>query len=191
MIFEEDIVINISDLGFSQIYLSSIKVKKIEKWFDKSLKNFKPIPVRDFNGNGRLTLTDGHTRTYIAWLNGIKELPAIYDRDEELVANNISSEMYLNCIMWCKRLKIDKISDFSDRILSGKDYKNLWNRRCERLLYLVQVLQNGTIKRKIFEEKETKLKEKDIYIYGISKDLKTIYCENNNGVLSEIKINEI
>ena len=185
---EDLMVININDLGFSQIYLSSKKIESIQKWFDKSLKNFDPIPVRDFIGKGQLFLTDGHTRTFVAWKNGIKELPVLYDKDEDLVTNDLSLEMYLNCINWCKRLKINNISDFSNRILSEEKYNELWNKRCDRLHYLVKALKNGKIAREFFIEKENQLKEKDLYIYGISKDLKILYCENNYEEQFEIRI---
>ena len=185
--FSGKISININELGFSQIYLSSKKIENVNKWFNKSLNNFEPIPVRDFKGNGKLILTDGHTRSYIAWKSGIEEVPAIYDKDEKLVTNEISNEMYLNCIRWCERLKILRIEDFSERILDENRYKELWINRCLKMQNLVLYLKNNKTKNNIINETIEELKFMDIYVYGISENLNTLFCENSFGELLEIE----
>ena len=129
-----------------------------------SLKNFDPIPVRDFTGNGKLVLTDGHTRTYIAWKTGIKELPAIYDNDIELVSNDISLEMYINCIKWCERLQIKEISNFSKRVLSEKKYKELWEKRCDKMHNLVKALKCNKIDKICFKEREIDLQKMNMFM---------------------------
>ena len=81
-------LINIDSLCLSQIYLNSDKIASIMKWFDSQcMDNFQPVQVHDF-GNNAYTLTDGHTRTYIAYKNGISALPALYDNDD-IVASKV------------------------------------------------------------------------------------------------------
>ncbi|MBO5167304.1 MAG: hypothetical protein J6B90_12000, partial [Lachnospiraceae bacterium] len=61
------------DLGLSQIYLNKSKIESIEKWFNPDdLSNFTPLTVHNY-GNGRYTLTDGHSRAYVAYKHGLKE----------------------------------------------------------------------------------------------------------------------
>jgi len=50
------------------------------------MKNFEPIYVHDFMKNGNFHITDGHTRAFIAWKYGIKQIPYIYD-ESEIVAS--------------------------------------------------------------------------------------------------------
>ena len=182
--------INIDKLHFSQIYLSIEKIQNIEKWFDKSLRNFNPVSVRDFLNDGNLVVTDGHTRTFVAWKNGIKDIPVIYD-DSEIVKCQIGHEQYINDILWCERLNIKHISDLENRILSREMYIELWQNRCEKLYNLVTALQIGKINRNEYNKKKEILEKKKLYIYGISDDLITIYYEDKYGNLNKIKYEDI
>ncbi len=172
--------VNIDDLKFSQIYLSKKKIDDILKWFKPSLENFNPVPFRDFLGNGDLTLTDGHTRTYVAWLNGLKKIPAVYDNDE-IVTCELGHELYVTDTIWCKRFNINHVSDFSNRILNQEEYELLWNNRCRFLQNLVKTLESGIINREDFKNKEQKLLNKGLYVYGISSDYSILYCEDLHG----------
>ena len=63
-------LIDIDMLGLSQIYLNSDKIKSVEEWFNPHhMEFFQPLPVYDF-GNNVYTLTDGHTRAYVAYKSG-------------------------------------------------------------------------------------------------------------------------
>ena len=78
-------LINIDSLGISQIYLSSSKIAAITEWFDpQCMDNFHPLRVHDF-GNNTYTITDGHTRAYIAYKTGVSALPVCYDNDDMIV----------------------------------------------------------------------------------------------------------
>lgn len=175
---------SIGDLGFSQIYLSAKKIEGVLSWFSLTLENFQPVPVRDFWGNGKLVLTDGHTRTYVAWLNGLTQIPTIYDNDE-IVTCSLGHESYLNCILWCERLGIKHVSDFSARILSEGKYAELWEKRCDLLNNLVAALQTGKIDRDEFNRKQIALEKQRLFIYGLSTDLSILFCENPQGQLFE------
>ena len=70
-----------TDLGISQLYLNGSKLKNIQKWFDPNNMNLcAPLPVHDF-GDGRLTLTDGHSRAFLAYRHKTR-VPIIYDEDD-------------------------------------------------------------------------------------------------------------
>ena len=73
---------SVLELGVSQIYLNEQKMANIRKWLNTNdLTKFEPLPVCDF-GNGRLTLTDGHSRAFGAYTMGIHKLPVVYDTDD-------------------------------------------------------------------------------------------------------------
>ena len=102
-------MINIDCLKLSQIYLSQKKIDDILIWFDISLKNFEPIFVRDFFNNGNFHITDGHSRAFVAWQKGLKQIPYIYD-NSEIVTCKIGQIQYENDIEWCNRFKLQHIS---------------------------------------------------------------------------------
>ena len=63
----------IKDLGLSQIYLNRRKIDAIRKWYCiRKTDEYEPLPVYDF-GDGKLTLTDGHSRAFVAYKLGIKK----------------------------------------------------------------------------------------------------------------------
>ena len=176
--------INIECLKLTQIYLSQKKIDNVLAWFEPSLSNFDPISARDFLNNGNLHITDGHTRTFIAWQNGVKQIPYIYDEDE-IVTCELGQIQYEEDIIWCNRFNLQQISDLSDRILSEQGYEELWRGRCGKMYDLKVALFEKTICLKEFNVKKEKLEEKGLFIYGISEDLKTLYYESNLGELFE------
>jgi hypothetical protein len=182
-------LININTLHVSQLYLSNEKINGIKQWFSPDLKNFEPVPVRDFFNNGELVLTDGHTRAFVAYTNGLTEIPAVYD-DDKIVTSKTGQEEYKNCILWCKRYNVNSISDYETRIISKELYTTLWTERCDKMHNLVNALQNNKIPKEEYNAKKRKLEEK-YYIYGISDDLKTLYYENSFGELYEMKYTDI
>ena len=184
------VTININKLNFSQIYLSSEKIENIEKWFKKSLENFEPISVRDFLSNGKLVVTDGHSRTFVAWKNGIVDIPVVYD-ESEIVTNQIGHEQYINDILWCERYKIYHISDLENRVLPKEMYDELWQNRCEKMYNLVLALNSKSMNELEFMKKKSSLEKQKLFIYGISNDLATIYYEDENGKLYEKKYLEV
>ncbi len=79
------------ELGISQLYLSEEKIRKVKTWFcPEDQEKLEPLPVHDF-GNGRYTLTDGHSRAYVPFnmeylifrlfTTEMKWLPVILERD--------------------------------------------------------------------------------------------------------------
>lgn len=183
MEFNGIIEIEVRKLGLSQIYLNSQKLSNIKKWFNPDdLSNFEPLPVRDY-GDGRLTLTDGHSRAYVAFEAGIEKLPVCYDNDD-MVSSELSTMLYKEDILWCKRFGINGISDLCSRIVSDDDYKILWLQRCQRAYNLFAKLT--------LEQIETYRKEReDLFLYGMSNDSKTLYFEDKNGISYELERDKI
>lgn len=163
------------ELGLSQIYLNEAKIKAIESWFTPDdMSNFEPLPVRDF-GDGRYTLTDGHTRAYVLLKNGFTQIPIIYDNDD-IVAGELGQLLYREDIRWCERFGIRNIQDLSDRIVSDHDYRKYWDERCDRsynLLTKLTMEELGNIQMQVPE----------LFLYGASEDLAEFYFEDNCGKL--------
>jgi len=178
-------LIDINRLKLSQIYLSKKKIKRVLSWFQPSLQNFKPIFARDFLSNGNLHITDGHTRTFIAWQHGIRQVPYIYDEDE-IVAGELGQMQYEEGIIWCDRFHLQHISDLSDRILPERSYERLWRGRCEKMHNLKLALLENKLCLNEFNAKKEKLAQNGFFIYGISEKLNTLYYENNSGELFEV-----
>lgn len=84
---------HVDRLGLSQIYLSLDKIQSVTEWFDpQRMDLFAPLPVHNF-GNNAYTLTDGHTRAYVAYKNGVSLLPVFYDKDD-IVTNQLGQMLY-------------------------------------------------------------------------------------------------
>lgn len=165
--------VNIRELGISQLFLSQRKLDDIQKWFDPNdLTHFAPLPVHDF-GNGRLTLTDGHSRAFIAHKAGLKKLPVVYDLDE-IITSQTGQMLYQNDIVWCGRFGLYSVCDLESRIVSGEIYQKVWNDRCDEGFNL---LTKATAQQRAQWERL----HKDLYLYGASDDLTTLYFEDRCG----------
>ena len=161
------------ELGLSQIYLNEDKIKAIEKWFNPgNMDIFEPLTVHDY-GNGKNTLTDGHSRAFVAYKNGLTVIPIIYDNDE-IVAGEIGQKLYRTDIEWCNRFSIYNISHLKNRIISNDDYQRLWIERCDRSYNLL--VQTTVKERELIQNINPKL-----FLYGASEDLSEIYFENCDG----------
>ena len=161
----------LSALGLSQIYLNSEKIANIEAWFDPAdLTNFEPLPVHDF-GNGRFTLTDGHSRAFVAWRHGVSEIPVVYDMDE-IVIGETGQRLYREDLIWCKRFGLTHIWDLKGRILSPTEYRERWIMRCDKSYNLLT--QTTQSQREVWG-----MRYPCLYLYGASEDGKTIYFEND------------
>lgn len=128
--FEADI----TELGISQMYLCGERVLGVEKWFDTAKIKEYVLPVFDF-GNGRFTLTDGHSRAFVMLKHGIKSVMVKTDRDE-MITSELGQRLYKRDIEWCDIRGLRSIADLSDRILPEKAFDVLWRRRCGRLYNL-------------------------------------------------------
>ena len=91
MEFEGMRMVPILELGPSQLYLDQSKIEALETWFHpEDMAAYEPWPVHHF-GNGRYTLTDGHSRCYAAYKAGISRIPVVYDT-EDIVSGEIGGD---------------------------------------------------------------------------------------------------
>ena len=161
------------ELGLSQIYLNADKLKAIETWFDPTdLSNMEPLTVYNF-GNGRYTLTDGHSRAYVVYKNGLSFVPIVYDTDE-IVANELGQKLYRMDIEWCERFHLANISDLNNRILTNEDYTQLWVARCNKSYNLLS--KTTECERRMMQNKAPNL-----YLYGATENLLQLYFEDDLG----------
>lgn len=167
--------ISINELSLSQIYLSEDKIKAVLSWFNpKNMDNFEPLSVYDF-GNGRYTLTDGHTRAYIAYINGVTTIPVVYDNDE-IVTGEIAQKLYKEDIIWCERFGLNHIKDLENRIISQDKYQKLWIIRCDKSYNLIT---NTSVKKRNDLQKLVP----NLFLYGASENMQVLYFENEIGEL--------
>ena len=165
--------LSISSLGLSQIFLNSEKIANIEAWFNPTdLTNFQPLPVHDF-GNGRLTLTDGHSRAFVAWRHGVREIPVVYDTDE-IVAGETGQMLYREDLVWCQRFGLVHIWDLKDRILPPEKYQESWSGRCDRSYSLLTKSNQQ-------QREKWQLQYPHLHLYGASEDMRFLYFENDRG----------
>lgn len=165
----------ISELGLSQIYLNQDKICRIKQWFSKNdLDHFSPLPVHDF-GNETYTLTDGHTRAFVAYQSGVFALPVIYDHDD-IVTGIPGQILYQADIEWCERFHLKRISDLKNRILDNQSYQKLWIERCNRSYYLLTQTS---------PQQRVKLQNMmpEYFLYGSNEELSIFYYEDNSGKL--------
>lgn len=163
--------INISELGVSQLYLSEEKLDNVAKWFDMSkINDYEPLPVYDF-GNGRYTLTDGHTRAYTMWKSGLKKIRVQLDADE-MITCALGQMLYKTDIEWCEKYNVHNVADFGERVLASEKYAVLWLERCKRLHNLLNLSSDYE---KICE------KYSDLMIYGANIDGSEVYFEDCKG----------
>ncbi len=176
-------LINIGLLGLSQIYLSSKKITSVTEWFNpQNMDNFQPLPVHDF-GNKTYTLTDGHTRAYVAYKNGISVLPVFYDNDD-MVTNQVGQMLYKADIDWCKRFELSHIKQLKNRILNKSEYQKLWIERCDRSYNLIT-------KTSYSERMQLQNLVPGLFLYGASEDLSVLFFENQVGNLFLYKDNAL
>lgn len=160
------------ELGVSQLYLSQPKLESIKKWFDPNHMDLcNPLPVYDF-GNGKLTLTDGHSRAFVAYQFKAK-VPIIYDTDT-IITSFEGQLLYKNDIEWCQRFNIQTVSDLESRVVDSSKYQQLWIERCDRAYNLLT--QTDERKRSQIQQQHA-----DLFLYGANEDLTIYYFENKHG----------
>lgn len=154
------------------------KINDIKQWFEpKEVDKYDPLPIFNF-GNNRLTLTDGHSRAYVAYTYGIKDIYVKMDNDD-IVTCELGQKQYKIDIEWCRRFSIYNIADLSTRIVSDDEYQRLWIQRCERMHNLITSLDIDKIR-------YAKEKVQEMFLYGSNDDLSIFYFEDCNGVLYKL-----
>lgn len=118
--------LKLKDLQPSQFYISEKKLKDVEGWLNPSdLSCFEPISVKLLDG--RLVMTDGHTRAVAALRAGLEMVPLVWDEDE------LSWDMYRACVSACREQAIESPIDLLPRIISEEKYREQWDKWCDRM----------------------------------------------------------
>ena len=175
MVFQGIKQIDIDALGLSQIYISREKYASVKKWCQpENMDTFQPVSVYDF-GNEVYMLTDGHTRTLLAYEYGFSAVPAVYDNDD-IVTGPIGQKLYKADIEWCARFGLSHIKHLKNRILSKTLYERLWIERNNRSYNLIM---------RTTESDRVKLQglNPTLFLYGASEDMSELYFENASGDL--------
>lgn len=165
-----------TDLGISQLYLNKSKLGDIEKWFDpNNMSLCQPLPVHDF-GDGRLTLTDGHSRAFIAYQHKAK-VPIVYDMDGIVICEE-GQLLYKNDIVWCRRFNLRTVADLENRIVTSSEYQSLWIDRCEQAYNLLTRTSD-------YERADIQRQCPDLFLYGANEDLTIYFFEDLKGKIVE------
>jgi hypothetical protein len=110
----------------SQLFISREKLTHLQDRIDFSiLQEIPPIPIKRLDG--RWVMTDGHTRAFAAHCAGLDRVPTVLDDDP------LDWEAYGICVRWCLEAGITRIADLENRVLSAKDYEDLWLTRCQAM----------------------------------------------------------
>jgi len=116
----------LDELQPSQLFISSEKLARVIRCLDsEGLESLEPLPIKELDG--RIILTDGHTRAFAAFLRGLVEVPVSWDEDE------LDWEAYRICVAWCQEAGVRTVVDLADRILVPEDYELLWLGRCRQM----------------------------------------------------------
>ncbi len=106
----------------SQLYLNGLKLSLVTQWFDFADPNYDPLPVRRIRGDW--TLTDGHTRAFVAYLSGADELRVVRDDDD------LPMDVYRECVRWCGAEEVTEIADLAGRVVTDDEFETRWVERC-------------------------------------------------------------
>jgi RimJ/RimL family protein N-acetyltransferase len=111
------------DIQPSQLYVSEGKLRLAGDWFDPKDKSaFDPIPVKRYDN--KYLMTDGHTRAVLAARAGWETVPVVWDDDP------LDMLAYAEDVRWCDEAGIRSAADLAGRVVTHKDYQELWYKRC-------------------------------------------------------------
>jgi len=128
-------VMKLDEIQPSQLFISSEKLSQVMRGFDlRGPESLEPIPVKKLRG--QVIFTDGHTRAFAAFLNGLSEVRVFWDEDE------LDWEAYEICVEWCKQEGIYTIADLEARVVAPGEYEVLWHKRCEEMQQELEVRRN-------------------------------------------------
>ncbi len=108
----------------SQLYLSASKIEQVKAWFHPEQPElFQPLPIKRVGK--RLFFTDGHTRAFLAYQAGWREIPVVWDEDD------LNWSAYEYCVKTAEEQDIWSIVDLENRVLSEQDYQTKWIDWCQ------------------------------------------------------------
>lgn len=119
------------ELHPSQLYISARKMRDVIEWFDFDDPEYDALPAYILDEN--LTLLDGHTRAFVAYLGNVDSL-RIQELDDSDV-EELNLELYRECIDWCQEEGVTDLSDLVGRVVSHTTYETEWIDRCHSSEY--------------------------------------------------------
>lgn len=120
----EGFTLPLGDVRPSQLYLNGRKLALATEWFDFDDPEYDPLPVVRLDGEW--TLTDGHTRAFLAALAGAERLHVHEDTDDLPMA------LYAECVDWCRDEDVTDVRDLSGRVVNADTFEREWVDRCRR-----------------------------------------------------------
>lgn len=122
---KKEFYMKIAALQPSQLFISDEKLKRNQECLDNPDINYEAIPI--INLDGKIIMTDGHTRAYILSNLGVEIIKVLWDLDE------LDLEAYQECVRWCESENISSIQDLANRVISADDYQIQWIGKCQNM----------------------------------------------------------
>ncbi len=117
-------MLGVDELQPSQFYINLDKLKAIERQMaEQGADAFDPIPVRRVLG--RICMTDGHTRAFLFYHLGFKEVKV------ELETYDLDWDEYEIYVSQCIDCGIKQIKDL--KIINNVDYQKYWLEYCKAI----------------------------------------------------------
>jgi len=114
------------ELQPTQLYISQPKLQSVKYALAcGGAAALLPIPIAE--RNGRLILTDGHTRSLALYYRGDQKLKVCWEPEE------LDWEMYDLCLGWCAEAGVKTVVDLACRVVSHQDFERLWCLPCMQI----------------------------------------------------------
>lgn len=114
---------NLEEIQPTQLYINSAKLSQVKAFFDPTdHSSYKAVPLKKLEGD--IVFTDGHTRAFLAHLQGLTEIKAYWEQED------LNWQMYKVCVKWCKEEGIKTIADLEGKVIPAAQFKQIWIERC-------------------------------------------------------------
>jgi len=110
----------------SQLFICAEKLAVVERALDGAGGVLRePLPVKRLDG--RIVLTDGHTRALAALCSGAQTVPVYWDMDD------LDWDAYRICVDWCLKAGVRTVGDLRTRVIPARAYDVQWLERCRAM----------------------------------------------------------
>lgn len=124
---KERLSMPLGQLQPTQLYISAGKLRLVREWFDPTdAATMDPLPIKRLDG--RIILTDGHTRAVAAHMAGWKTVPVYWDEAA------LDMRAYAMDVLWCQEAGLLCPADLAGRVVPHAAYETLWRKRCMEMI---------------------------------------------------------